>query len=347
MRDRQPGAAHAAVAEQPLDQDDVGEHGDRPDRDVEAAAAGEDRRRRGHRDDRERRQRRQQRRPVARLAEGRLSRDVRDQQDERQARGEEPRVRAEPLSQRRLPRSRGGRARSRGSSAAIRALAEDQHAIHQLDVLVDLGREHHDRHPLRGEVQQQRVEVALRVDVDPARRIVEQQHLRLGRQPPRHHDLLLVAARQRGDRVLGIAEHDPQRGRRTPAAARVRACDSRPPPPVALQRRDAEVLADRLGLEQRLGAALARDVRRRPRGRRASARKPSWPWPSSPARPTSSPARSSSPGDREHDLAAAGAMRALRRPRAVEVVAAGHQPHELVRGRRTALERRRRSRPTA
>src|SRR3954471_14677908 len=32
------------------------------------------------------------------------------------------------------------------------ALAEDQHAIHQLDVFVDLGREHDDRHPLRGEV---------------------------------------------------------------------------------------------------------------------------------------------------------------------------------------------------
>ena len=60
----------------------------------------------------------------------------------------EPRVRAEPLSQRRLLRSRWRESCSRGSSAAIRALAEDEHAVHQLDVLVDLGREHDDRHAL-------------------------------------------------------------------------------------------------------------------------------------------------------------------------------------------------------
>src|SRR3954447_4692154 len=56
------------------------------------------------------------------------------------------------------------------------ALAEDEDAVHQLDVLVDLGREHHDRDALAGEVAQQLVQVALRPDVDTARRVVEQQN---------------------------------------------------------------------------------------------------------------------------------------------------------------------------
>src|SRR3954469_1772520 len=76
------------------------------------------------------------------------------------------------------------------------ALAEDEDAVHQLDVLVDLGREHHDRDALAGEVGQQVVEVALGADVHAPRRVVEQQDLRVGGQPARHDDLLLVAARE-------------------------------------------------------------------------------------------------------------------------------------------------------
>src|SRR3954454_22327668 len=74
------------------------------------------------------------------------------------------------------------------------ALAEDEDTVHQLDVLVDLGREHHDRDALAGEVAEQRVEIALGADVDAPRRVVEQQDLRVRGQPAGHHDLLLVAA---------------------------------------------------------------------------------------------------------------------------------------------------------
>ena len=60
--------------------------------------------------------------------------------------------------------------------------------------------------------------------------------------------------------VLGIAELDPQAvDVLLHARARARV-GQQPAAPVALKRRDAEVLADRLGLEERLGAALARDV---------------------------------------------------------------------------------------
>src|SRR3954447_1759126 len=90
------------------------------------------------------------------------------------------------------------------------AVAEDEDAVHQLHVLVDLGREHHDRHALSGQVEQQLIKVALGADVDGARRVVEQQHLRPGGQPACHDALLLVAARQRRDPVVGIAELDLQ-----------------------------------------------------------------------------------------------------------------------------------------
>src|SRR3954469_955491 len=52
------------------------------------------------------------------------------------------------------------------------ALPEDDHAVHELDVLVDLGREHRDGHAVGGEVEQQPVQVALGVDVHAARRVV-------------------------------------------------------------------------------------------------------------------------------------------------------------------------------
>src|SRR4051794_17544990 len=134
--------------------------------------------------------------------------------------------------------------------------AEDEDAVHELDVLVHLGREHHDRHTTLCEVGQQLVEIALGADVDTARGVVEQEHPRIRRQPAGHDHLLLVAAGEARDGFLGVAELDLQalhvggqalRGalRRDHATARV-----------ARQRGDAEVLAHRLGLEQRLRSAL-------------------------------------------------------------------------------------------
>ena len=160
--------------------------------------------------------------------------------------------------------------------------------------------------PRRGEVQQQRVEVALGADVDAARRVVEQQHLRVGRQPARHDDLLLVAARQRGDRVLGIAEHDPQPVdvlRQPRARARVRQQPSRR---VALQRRDAEVLARPTWTRTatRRGARAGR--RRRPRRRRSERRKRVLTVALEPGEPDELARAQLEPRDGEHDLARPG-----------------------------------------
>ena len=61
--------------------------------------------------------------------------------------------------------------------------AEDEHPIHQLDVLVELGREHHHRQAFARQLGEQLVEVALGADVDPAGRVVQQQDPRFGGEP--------------------------------------------------------------------------------------------------------------------------------------------------------------------
>ena len=57
--------------------------------------------------------------------------------------------------------------------------------------------------PRFGQLGHQLEDLGLRADVDAARRLVEQQHPRLGEQRLAEHDLLLVAAAQRGDRRAG------------------------------------------------------------------------------------------------------------------------------------------------
>ena len=61
-------------------------------------------------------------------------------------------------------------------------LAKDEHAIHELDVLVDLAGEHDDGHAGADQVGEERVEIALGTQIDPAGGVVEQQHARVGRQ---------------------------------------------------------------------------------------------------------------------------------------------------------------------
>src|SRR5271170_347267 len=47
-------------------------------------------------------------------------------------------------------------------------LTQDEDTVHQLDVLVDFGGEHHDGETLFRQLGQQAVEIVLRTDVDPA-----------------------------------------------------------------------------------------------------------------------------------------------------------------------------------
>ena len=60
--------------------------------------------------------------------------------------------------------------------------------------LLELRRHEQDAEPVPREASDDPEQLGLRRDVDPAGRLVEQQHLALVHQPPGEHDLLLVAA---------------------------------------------------------------------------------------------------------------------------------------------------------
>src|SRR3954454_15822270 len=90
----------------------------------------------------------------------------------------------------------------RGQLARDRPLAHDQHAVGQPEHLGQVGR--HDDHAeaFGREVADDLVDLGLRPHVDALGGLVEHEHLRLRRQPPGEEHLLLVAARQRRDRLL-------------------------------------------------------------------------------------------------------------------------------------------------
>ena len=81
-----------------------------------------------------------------------------------------------------------------------RHFADDAPFVHDVDAVGDaeqfghLRRDDDDRLTLRGEPRDDRVDLVFRADVDAARRLVEDQHFRIGEQPFRQHHLLLVAA---------------------------------------------------------------------------------------------------------------------------------------------------------
>ena len=102
-------------------------------------------------------------------------------------------------------------ASSRAQDAGLPALAHHQDAVGQQQQLRHLRRHHDDAEPLRGELEDQPVDLLLGADVDAARRLVEQQDARLGRQPFADHDLLLVAAGERGGCLIdaGAADREP------------------------------------------------------------------------------------------------------------------------------------------
>ena len=65
--------------------------------------------------------------------------------------------------------------------------------------------------PSSGKLSEQLVHLGLGRHVDAARRLVDDQHLRLEGQPARQHDLLLVAAREVRDLLLGTGHADAER----------------------------------------------------------------------------------------------------------------------------------------
>ena len=74
--------------------------------------------------------------------------------------------------------------------------------------LVELRGDEHDRHPIATELVHQLGDLELGTHVDPARRLIEHQQLRLRRQPAGEDRLLLVAAAKQADLLLGVRRRD-------------------------------------------------------------------------------------------------------------------------------------------
>ena len=82
-------------------------------------------------------------------------------------------------------------------------VAQHEHAVRALDDFLELGGDHQDAEALVGELADQRLDLGLGADVDAARRLVEDQELRIGAEPAREQHLLLVAAGELANLLLG------------------------------------------------------------------------------------------------------------------------------------------------
>ena len=172
--------------------------------------------------------------------------------------------------------------------------------------------------PVLGEGQDESLDLRLGPDVDAARRLVEDEDLGVRGQPAGQDDLLLVAAAQGLDRLVGRRRGDPEQADVLVGdAVLLGEAQGAEPAAPGLERQD-DVLADGQVVDDALGLAVlggegdatgdrgerasgARPPDRRPsasrcpacRCRTAGRPSRSGPDPSSPARPTTSPARSS------------------------------------------------------
>ena len=106
-----------------------------------------------------------------------------------------------------------------GQLAADLAVVEDDDPVGHPDDLGQLGGDEDDRHALGGEVAHELVDGALGTDVDAAGGLVHDDDPRLGEQPLRQHDLLLVAAREEAHLVGAAAGGELQRGEHARGAA--------------------------------------------------------------------------------------------------------------------------------
>src|SRR6478609_9517169 len=84
---------------------------------------------------------------------------------------------------------------------ADRTVLEHEDTIGQVHQLIDLARQHDDGDSLGAQLVERCVHIVLRVLVDPARRVIQEQHARRVCECARHDDLLLVPPGQRRDEV--------------------------------------------------------------------------------------------------------------------------------------------------
>ena len=156
---------------------------------------------------------------------------------------------------------------SAGTMPHSAALMHDHDAVGHVDHLLRLRGDVDDRQAVADEVLQHFLDLALGVDVDAARRLVEDQDAALLHQPAGDDDLLLVAAAEAGDRIFLAADLDLQPLHvgldlldHVGEAHAERAAE-------AVQNGDAGVLGDAEQGEDALLLALLRQVDHAPRDR--------------------------------------------------------------------------------
>src|SRR3954469_6066729 len=90
------------------------------------------------------------------------------------------------------------------------ALVQDQDPVRHREDLRQVARDQEDREARGRQLGDDPMALPLGADVDAARRLVEDQHGRLRREPLREGALLLVPARQRRDRLAHAGRPDPE-----------------------------------------------------------------------------------------------------------------------------------------
>jgi hypothetical protein len=135
-----------------------------------------------------------------------------------------------------LPRRR----RHPGAPPAV----EGQHAVADERELGELAGKEQDRPTGVGETAEQRVDLALGADVDPARRVEAEHRLEARGEPARDGDLLLVSSGKPANLACS-ARVDLQRGDRLPYAASLFTHRDRTPAPHGVVARRSDVLAHR------------------------------------------------------------------------------------------------------
>ena len=86
--------------------------------------------------------------------------------------------------------------------------AQHEDPIRAFEHFLEFGGNHQHAEPVLGELLDDALDLRLGADVDAARRLVEDQQLRVHREPAREQHLLLVAAGELADRLIGPGAFD-------------------------------------------------------------------------------------------------------------------------------------------
>src|SRR5262245_3370334 len=73
-------------------------------------------------------------------------------------------------------------------------LSKDENSIHELDMLIQLRRQHDDGMTIASQLSEEDVKTPLGADVNSTSRVVENEHFRFRCKPAGDHDFLLISA---------------------------------------------------------------------------------------------------------------------------------------------------------